>query len=280
MSILALPDCDLHYEIHGDGPPLLLVHGFFGAGVDWAPFVGAFARDHRVVVPDLRGHGRSTNPGGELTFRQCAADLLALADVLGLDRFAAIGLSGGGNAMLHVATAAPARVDAMVLVSATTHFPESARALQRAFAYEQLPADEQAAMRARHVHGEPQLAMLLRQARGFADSHDDLAFSRASLGAVGARTLVVYGDRDPFYPVEIAVDLYRGIPAAALWVLPGSGHAPIFGALRDGFIDRARVPRRRLTARRQLLVTVAMLPSPTRSNVPVAGLASARIDAA
>ncbi len=240
MSTLHLHGFDMHYDVHGSGPPLMLLHGFFGAGVDWAPFIDDFARDHRVVVPDLRGHGRSTNPGGMFSFRQCAADLVALADSIGLDRFRAIGLSGGGNALLHVASAAPARVEAMVLVSATTHFPDQARALQRAFAYEQLPPDHLSAMRARHVHGEPQLQQLLAQAHAFADSRDDLCFSRASLGAIAARTLVVYGDRDPLYPVEIAVELYRGIRDAALWVMPDAGHGEIFGAHHAEFTAHVR----------------------------------------
>lgn len=241
MPTLQTSGIELHYEVRGEGPPVLLLHGFFGAGADWGPF-GAddLARDHRVVLPDLRGHGRSTNPSGRFTHREAALDVLALADALGLDRFAAIGLSCGGNVMLHVATMQPARVAAMVLVSATTHFPEPARALQRGFAFELLPAAEREALRARHPGGEPQLAMLLAQARGFADDRDDLRFSRQDLGRITARALVVHGDRDPFYPVEIALELQRGISRASLWVLPDEGHAPIFGAWRDVFLGRAR----------------------------------------
>src|SRR5688572_3583082 len=56
---------------------------------------------YRVIVPDLRGHGRSTNPGGAFTFRQCAQDVLALLDGLGLDRTKAIGLSMGAKTLLH-----------------------------------------------------------------------------------------------------------------------------------------------------------------------------------
>src|SRR5258708_22434522 len=136
MSTLHIADVELHYEVHGQGAPLFLLHGFRGAGVDWAPFLEGLAADYQLVVPDLRGPGRSTilrgNPSGRFTHRRCAADILALADALDLPRFAAIGLSGGGNALLHVATMAPARVAAMVLVSATTHFPPQARAIPRA----------------------------------------------------------------------------------------------------------------------------------------------------
>ncbi len=235
MSVLSTNGIELHYQIHGDGPALFLLHGFFGAGIDWAPFLDAF-RDHRLIVPDLRGHGRSNNPSRAFTFRESAADVLALADALEIERFRAIGLSGGGNTLLHVATAASARVESMVLVSATTHFPEEARALQRSFRYDALPPGERAAMRARHVRGDEQLEMLLEQAHRFADSYDDLCFTPDSLRRIRARTLVVHGDRDPFYPVEIALDLYRGIRDAALWVVPEEGHSPIFGGARDELV--------------------------------------------
>jgi pimeloyl-ACP methyl ester carboxylesterase len=239
VSTLRVGDLELHYEEYGQGPPLLLLHGFFGAGVDWALFGDEWARDFRLIIPDLRGHGRSTNPSGQFTHRQCAADVRALCDALALDRFLAIGLSAGGNTLLHLATAVPSRVAAMVLVSATSHFPAEARALQRQFTFEALSPAERAALHARHAGGEPQLQQLLAQARGFADSYDDLAFTPDLLRTIRARTLVVQGDRDPLYPVEMAVALYRAIPSAALWILPDAGHLPVFGA-RDEFVRRAR----------------------------------------
>jgi pimeloyl-ACP methyl ester carboxylesterase len=60
------------------------------------------------------------------------------------------------------------------------------------------------------------------------DSYDDMNFTPPSLGRITARTLVVYGDRDPLYPVEMALAMYRAIPRSALWVEPNGGHGPIF----------------------------------------------------
>ncbi len=51
-------------------------------------------------------------------------------------------------------------------------------------------------------------------------------FTAESLSRITARTLIVHGDRDPFYPVELAVELLRGIPNSALWVVPNGGHGP------------------------------------------------------
>src|SRR5215813_10353528 len=101
---------DLHYEVRGDGEPLLLLHGFTGAGGDWTYLfdLDALARRYRLIIPDARGHGRSTNPSGAFSHRQCARDVLALCDHLGVGRCKAIGLSLGGNTLLHVATATAA----------------------------------------------------------------------------------------------------------------------------------------------------------------------------
>jgi pimeloyl-ACP methyl ester carboxylesterase len=87
----------MYYVLHGRGEPLVLLHGFTGSSADWSLFFDDLAGGYRLVIPDLRGHGRSTNPSDEFTFRQCARDVFALLDHLNIGQFKAIGLSGGGN---------------------------------------------------------------------------------------------------------------------------------------------------------------------------------------
>ena len=94
-------------------------------------------------------------------------------------------------------------------------------------------------MRSRHVHGDEQVRALWRHAREFADDREDMNFDAASLSLISARCLVVHGDRDPLYPVELAVELYRAIPNAALWVVPNGGHGPIFGNQAAPFVMTA-----------------------------------------
>jgi pimeloyl-ACP methyl ester carboxylesterase len=92
-------------------------------------------------------------------------------------------------------------------------------------------------MRASHTQGDEQIRALWRHARGFANSHDDMCFTPPQLGTIKARTRIVYGDRDPLYPVEMAVEMYRAIPGASLCVVPGGGHGPIFaGEAKDHFV--------------------------------------------
>lgn len=237
--IARLNGIDLHYELHGQGEPLLLLHGFTGSAGDWA-HAGRdeLSARHRLIVPDARGHGRSTNDAPEITHRRCAEDALALLDHLRIDRCKAIGMSLGGNTLLHAATRSPGRFEALVLVSATMYFPEQARAIMRSLPPAP-PEEEMPVLRARHARGDAQIRALWEQQRRFADSHDDLTFTPPSLARITARTLVVYGDRDPLYPVEMAVEMYRAIPGAALWVVPGGGHGPIFADAAPLFVRTA-----------------------------------------
>ena len=227
-------------EERGDGEPLLLLHGGTGVGADWdMVFTGGDPAGFRVIVPDLRGHGRSTNPSRAFTFRQAAQDVYALLDRLGLQRVKAIGLSMGAKTLLHMATQQPDRLDAMVLVSATPYFPAQARAAMAQLSVDSFSDADWAAQRRRHVHGDEQIRMLFEQMRALKDSHDDMAFTPPLLATITARTLIVHGDRDPLYPVELAMDLYRSIPASALWIVPNGGHGPIFGTFAAPFIDTA-----------------------------------------
>jgi pimeloyl-ACP methyl ester carboxylesterase len=205
----------LSYQIGGNGPPLCLLHGFTGQGQDWRHVFDLkdLARRHRLIVPDLRGHGQSTNPLAAFTHGQCAQDVAALLDELEIPRTKAIGMSLGGNTLLHLATRQRDRVEAMVLVSATMYYPAQARAIMR---------------QANIETGDEQARALGRHARAFADDYSDMSFTPPLLATISARTLIVYGDRDMLYPVEMGVEMYRAIPGASLWVVPGGNHGPIF----------------------------------------------------
>jgi len=225
----------MHVDIRGDGEPLVLLHGGGGAGVNWNLIFDAPVEGFRLIVPDLRGHGRSTNPSGEFSIRQCALDVLAMLDRLGIDRFKAIGVSLGAKTLLHVATSQPARVVAMVLVSATPYFPEQARIAMAGLTPETRSDAEWTQMRSWHVHGDEQILAIWRSMRQLKDSYTDMAFTPPLLSTITARTLIVHGDRDPLYPVRLAVQMYEAMPQAFLWVVPDGGHGPIYGPASGPF---------------------------------------------
>ena len=151
-----LNDIEMYYETEGAGEPLLLLHDGAGCQEHWI-HAGRdqFVREYTLIKPDARGHGRSTNPHKTITHRQCALDTLALLDHLGVRKCRAIGLSMGGNILLHMATLQPDRIEAMVVVSAAMYFPEQARAIMRRVpAADNQPPQEWETMRKRHKLGE------------------------------------------------------------------------------------------------------------------------------
>jgi pimeloyl-ACP methyl ester carboxylesterase len=176
---------------------------------------------------------------GVFRFADVARDVFALLDRLAIVRVKAIGMSAGANTLLHMATQQPDRISAMIHVSGTPRFPDQARAIMSAMTEETRSDGEWADMRTRHHLGDEQIRALWRHARDFANDREDMNFTPATLSSITARTLIVHGDRDPLYPVELAVELLRAIPTASLWVVPEGGHGPIFGNQAAPFVNMA-----------------------------------------
>ncbi len=233
----------LYYEVHGlevqEGrEPLLLLHGFSGCSQDWAPLIKEWSATFRLIVPDLRGHGRSGTLSQPFRFGDTADDLFALLDQMEIPACKGLGMSGGGNVLLHMATRQPERVKAMVLVSATPYFPAQSRPIMRQYASTLGDADWEL-LRRRHPGGDDQIKALLDSTTAFAGDYDDLSFTPPHLATIQARTLLVQGDRDPLYPVELSVEMARAIPKSSLWIVPGGGHGPIGGERWPEFVKAA-----------------------------------------
>ena len=107
----------VHYAEAGDGPPLLLLHGWPQHFWCWRRVVPELAGDFRLICPDLRGFGWTDAPGRGYDNETFAADAVALLDALGLDRVGVIGHDWGGFTSLLLALQHPERVNALVAVS-------------------------------------------------------------------------------------------------------------------------------------------------------------------
>ena len=108
----------LYYEPHGSGPPVILSAGLGGSGNYWLPNLPALAAEHRVILYDHRGTGRSDRALPDIvTAEQMGDDLLALIDGLGLEKATIVGHAAGAAAALALALKAPERVDRLVLVN-------------------------------------------------------------------------------------------------------------------------------------------------------------------
>jgi len=124
---VSLHGIEMAYEELGGGTrPLVVVHGFTGSRRDFSWRFADLAALGRTIVPDLRGHGDSTNTGDaeSYTLEQIAADLVAFFDALGIESCDLLGHSMGGMAALRVALAAPERVASLILMDTSAHCPK------------------------------------------------------------------------------------------------------------------------------------------------------------
>lgn len=253
MPYAPLPDGRLYFEEHGvpDGEPLVLVHGFGGVAARWHDLLDTFA-GYRVVVPDLRGHGRSGGAPDTIHHRYFAGDLVALLDHLGIERAHFVGHSSGGMCLLFIGTERAERVLTLTLVSATYTFDDHAKAHMRQL-MAALPDQPEAIAEIQQVHGpfhgEDYWKVLRDAFVAFTDDPDELPFTPEGLGSLRAPVLVLHGDRDEFFPVRIPTALYGGLPDGRLCILPGVGHdlpvaAPdLFRRIVTEFLGSARVGR-------------------------------------
>ena len=118
--------------------------------------------------------------------------------------------------LLHMATSAPERVQAMVVVGAATHFGPPAKAFIEAM----MPGNPNRAPLRQFHRSDEQFLQMQTHFHSFKDDEDDMVFTRDLLGSITAEALIVHGDHDHLLPVEVAVELYRGIPRSYLWTLP------------------------------------------------------------
>jgi 2-succinyl-6-hydroxy-2,4-cyclohexadiene-1-carboxylate synthase len=240
----------LEVAVEGSGPPVLLLHGFTGSAATWGPLARALAESHATIAPSLLGHGRSDAPrdAARYDMPSCVADLLALLDALRVERAAVLGYSMGGRVALHLALAAPARVRALILESASAGIADAAEREARARADAALAASIEMQGVAAFVDRWERRPLLASQASLPAGVREGLRARRMSsdatglagslrglgagivppvwerLGEIAAPTLVVAGALDEKYR-GIGAAMARAIPGARLAIVEGAGHA-------------------------------------------------------
>lgn len=212
----------IYYEVYGEGEPLLLLHGFTLSHKSWEPWIKDLSKNYKLVIPDLRGHGNSTNPSKVYTARNSAIDMLGLMDELNIKRFNALGHSNGALVLTHMAIMDSSRIKSMILISGTPYLNKEAIAVLSGVTYE----DMKSQMEAYHPGGEEQIRMLVDQMRNISNQPEDVNFTPSLLATIKCPTLIIHGDRDKFFPVHIPTTYYNSIPNSYLWIVPNSGHFP------------------------------------------------------
>lgn len=231
MPYVTVNDLRMYYEGQGraDGTPLVFLHGFQQTGAMWRQQLPAFAPDYWLLLPDLRGHGRTDNPAGlpAMNHRQFARDIIGFCDAVGAAQAIFCGESTGAMLLLSLALMAPERVRALVLAGGTYFYGEEIRAWWRTQTPETLIRDQDVA-RARHTalgseHWREVAAAFIALGT---HAHDEDFPEAEELRAITAPTLIIHGDRDFFFPVAIPTGLYGLLPDAELCILPRTGHVP------------------------------------------------------
>lgn len=261
MPRIPVRDIWLQYEETGAGEPLLFIHGLGSSGRDWEMQIPFFARDYRVVVFDLRGHGGSDKPRGPYSIPQFAADAAALMEALGIAPAHVVGISLGGMIALQLALDRPELVKSLVVVNSGPEFvartfKERLAVLQRflivrlvgmrkmgeILASRLFPKPEQGALRTalveRWVENDP---------RAYRDAMRAIVgWSVADrLGEIDIPTLVVAADED-YTPVAAKEAYVAKMPHAELAVIRDARHAlPVerpdeFNAVVGAFLARQR----------------------------------------
>ena len=250
----------LAVHVQTDGPPqgeaVLLLHSL---GTDlrvWDPQAAALARTHRVIRPDLRGHGLTEAPPGEYTMERLARDALELLDALGVRRAHVCGVSIGGRIAMAMAAAEPARIASLILCDTALEFrpPETWQQRMDAVAQGGMAAIADAVMERwvvdRSLPSSKALRrMLLRtDPAGYAGCAAALRDTRASdvAGRIGCPTTVVVGDKDASTPPSAARAVQDAIPGSDLVTIADAAHIPNFE--READVIRAITGHLRMQA--------------------------------
>ena len=120
MPMAQVDNGELYYEVHGEGPPLLLVAGLGGVGAYWNPQIEAFSRHFQVIVHDHRGTGRSSRSKINYSLEQMARDTLQLLDALDIERAHLVGHSTGASIGQILGMDYPSRMGRIVMASGWT----------------------------------------------------------------------------------------------------------------------------------------------------------------
>ena len=214
----------LYYEVYGQGPPLLLIHGNGASIWSMKNQIAFFSKEHRVIVMDSRDHGRSGDAAGPLTFEAMTDDLAALLGHLNTGPVLVLGWSDGGIEALLLGIRHPDKVTKIAAMAANL-YPEGI------------------APGVLKLEGPPPKVdpghTPTRAERVAALDRDEPHIKPDALQAITAPTLVLAGDHDVIAD-EHTLEIYHHLPNAELVIFPGATHMiPVDDPERfDAAVDR------------------------------------------
>lgn len=244
MPTIAANGLEIAYDVHGSGPPLVMLHGATSSGrEDWAAQVPALSKEFAVFLPDARGHaGTRWDVADGWSTDWLVDDLGAFVAALGLGPIHLAGFSMGGHTALAFASRHPEQVRSLVVVGVSTQREPLTSVARRLMDPARIDATDPGwAARLDRRHGPVQGDGAWRRlmAALVADKVTRDLLGPRDLRRIELPALVAVGDRDPFAPVDHAWGLMRQLPGARLLVLPDCPHEAM--VRRPGLFNEAIV---------------------------------------
>jgi pimeloyl-ACP methyl ester carboxylesterase len=232
MATLDRDGVNIHYEVHGKGPAILLTHGYSATAEMWKGQIEPLSRDHTLILWDMRGHGRSDSPGDPSRYSEEATvgDMAALLDAVGAKSAVIGGLSLGGYMSLAFHVAHPERVRALLIVDTGPGFKnDAAREDWNVYARKSADRFERDGVDSLKSQSRERALAHHRSAKGLALAGRHMLTQRDarvihSLPDVKVPALVVVGANDTGF-LKAADYMQAKIPGAAKCVIAEAGHA-------------------------------------------------------
>jgi pimeloyl-ACP methyl ester carboxylesterase len=215
----------MYYEVHGRGPPLVLLHGGTATvATSWGNHIPYFARHRRVVAPEQIGHGHTGDAEGPYTYARMADDTAALLQQLGIDRADVYGRSDGGVVGLYLAARHPGRVRKLIVAGAAFSHRDPLRMARWVDSVTPAtwPADD--VYKKTSPDGAKHWPVFLGKVLAMYKTWTGL--TAAEIAAIRAPTMIVIGDRDEV-SVEQAAQMRKALPGSRLAVLPDTNHGKL-----------------------------------------------------
>ncbi|MFZ1424530.1 MAG: alpha/beta hydrolase [Saprospiraceae bacterium] len=220
----------MYYEIHGQGKPLILIHGG-GSTIEtnFEKIIPLLSKNRKVIAVELQAHGRTSDRNADLTFEQDADDIATLLKNLNIDKADFFGFSNGGTTTLQIAIRHPEIVDKMILGSALAKrngVPDWFWGFMAHAKLENMPAQLKDGYKKVAADTNGLQVMHDRDAKrmvNFKDIPDE------QIKAITVPTLIIIGDKDVITP-EHAIELHRQIANSELAIIPG-GHGQYIGEI-------------------------------------------------
>jgi pimeloyl-ACP methyl ester carboxylesterase len=241
MPYAHVNDLTMYYEELGspDGQPLILLHGAGGTADDpvggWAALAPSFAERFRVYLIEHRGHGRTDNPAGFMTFEQIGDDIAELVEQLGLAPVHIAGISDGGVVALDCGLRRPQMTRTVTAVGANYCVHEGIRAVASSLdpdGLEQQSPEAAAEFARRHDQGKDPGYWKDLLHHIIANNTANPSWTADDLRHISRPTLLIAGENDPFATADQMAVMKREIPGSEWLIVNHAGH-PVHFELPD-----------------------------------------------